>query len=304
VGEVKDDIIEGKSLSKALSQHPKAFDNLYVSMIEAAEASGSYVDVLNDLAKSLDKAENIRRKVKSALQMPLITIAIAIIVTLGLIRFAVPQFTALFENLGGELPLPTKTLIAISNWLQGVSGVVTIFMVIVFAVLMRKVTRTKKGKNVWDRVKLKLPLFGMLLLKRSIVSFSSTLALLLRNGVDYLAALDIVRNAADNEQVRQILTQAQQSINRGDTLSQPLMDSNLFPPLVCQMIQSGEKSGKVDEMLGKLAEIYEREVDQSVENLSKALEPLLTVILGIMIGGVLIGLYLPVFKTGELITGG
>ncbi len=304
LSKIKADITEGKSLAKALSEHPKVFDRLYVSMIEAAEASGSYTGVLMDLAKTLDKAESIKRKVKSALQMPLITLAIAIIVTFGLIKFAVPQFVSLFETLGGNLPLPTKILIDISNFMQGWTGWFSIITIVALGIGFKKLVNTKKGKNVWDRIKLKLPLFGPLILKRSIVSFSSTLSLLLRNGVDYLAALDIVKNTTDNEVIRNVLEKVQRSINQGETLSKPLMESGIFPPLVCQMIQSGEKAGRVDDMLSKLAALYEREVDQSVENLSRALEPILTLILGALIGGVLLGLYLPMFQAGQLISGG
>lgn len=304
ISKVKEDATEGKSLAKALSEHPKVFDHLYVSMIEAAEASGSFINVLMDLAKTLDKAENIKRKVKSALQMPLVTIAIAIVVTFGLIKFAVPKFTSLFESLGGKLPLPTRVLIGISNFMQGWTGWFSIIMVVVLTLGLKKLISTPKGKIVWDRIKLKLPLFGSLILKRSIMSFASTLSLLLRSGVDYLTALDIVKNTADNEVIRNVLERAEQSINRGESLSGPLIESGVFPPLVTQMIQSGEKTGKIDDMLGKLAALYEREVDQSVENLSKALEPLLTVILGALIGGVLLGLYMPMFKAGEFISGG
>ena len=304
ISKIKEEVTEGKSLATALSEHPKVFDHLYVSMIEAAEASGSYADVLMDLGKTLDKAENIKRKVKSALQMPLVTIAIALVVTFGLIKFAVPKFTSLFESLGGTLPLPTRVLIGISNFMQGWTGWFSIIMVVVLVMGFKKLISTPKGRIVWDRIKLKLPLFGNLILKRSIVSFSSTLALLLRAGVDYLTALDIVKNTADNEVIKNVLEEAQQSISRGESISEPLIESDIFPPLVTQMIQSGEKTGKIDDMLGKLAALYEREVDQAVENLSKALEPILTVILGALIGGVLLGLYMPMFKAGEFISGG
>ena len=303
ISKIRVDVTEGKSLAKAFSEHPKVFDRLYVSMIEAAEAAGSYIDVLMDLAKTLDKAENIKRKVKAALQMPVITITIAIAVTFGLIKFAVPKFTNLFEQLGGTLPLPTRVLIGISDFMQGWTGWFSIIMIVVLAITLKKLTSTEKGKIVWDRIKLKLPLFGNLILKKSIVSFSGTLALLLRSGVDYLTALEIVKNTADNEVIRGVLEEAERNINRGESFSKPIIESGVFPPLVCQMIQSGEQSGKVDEMLGKLANIYEREVDQAVENLSRALEPILTVVLGALIGGVLLGLYLPMFKAGEVLSG-
>ncbi len=303
ISKIKMDVTEGKSLAKAFSEHPKVFNHLYVSMIEAAEASGSYIEVLMDLAKTLDKAENIKRKVKAALQMPVITITIAITITFGLIKFAVPKFTNLFEQLGGTLPLPTRILIGISDFMQGWTGWFSIIMIVVLAIGLKKLISTQKGKNAWDRIKLKLPLFGNLILKKCIVSFSGTLALLLRSGVDYLTALEIVKNTADNEVIRGVLEEAERNINRGESFSKPIIESGVFPPLVCQMIQSGEQSGKVDEMLGKLANIYEREVDQAVENLSRALEPILTVVLGLLIGGVLLGLYLPMFKAGEVLSG-
>jgi type IV pilus assembly protein PilC len=235
--------------------------------------------------------------------MPLITISIAIVVTFGLIKFAVPQFTSLFKSLGGTLPLPTRILIGVSDFMQGWTGWFSIIMVVVLTLGFKKLISTKKGKIVWDRIKLKLPLFGNLILKRSIMSFASTLSLLLRSGVDYLTALDIVKNTAGNEVIRNVLESAQQSINRGEHLSGPLVESGIFPPLVTQMIRSGEQTGKIDDMLGKLAILYEREVDQTVEDLSKALEPMLTIIMGALIGGVLLGLYMPMFKAGEFISG-
>jgi len=235
--------------------------------------------------------------------MPLITLAMAVLITFGLIKFAVPKFTGLFNSLNTELPLPTKVLISVSNFMESWMGWISIIMVGAFAIGIIKVIRTKKGKSVWDRIKLKLPLFGNLILKRSIMSFASTLALLLRAGVDYLTALDIVKNTADNEVIRKLLEKAEQSISRGEKLSEPFIESDIIPPLVTQMIRSGEEAGRVDDMLGKLAALYEREVDQSAENLSSALQPILTLILAGLILSVLLGLYMPIFKSTEALSG-
>jgi type IV pilus assembly protein PilC len=304
---IRQDVMEGKPLAEAMSKYPKVFDNLYVSMVEAAQSTGSFATPLEDLAVMLEKTEEVKRKVKSALTQPIITIVFAIVITLALIRFAIPTFSGLFNQLGPDkLPGPTKMLMSISDALQGIQGLIAVGAVILVSVLFKKMVSTKQGKRTWDRVKLKLPLFGPIILKRSIALFSRTLSLLLSSGVEYLTALTIASNVADNEIIKEVLEDAKKTITQGSDLSEAFAKSEVFPPLVNQLIDSGVKTGRVPEMLSHISAIYEEEVNQGVEALTATLTPILTLIVGGLILGVLVGLYLPVFKIGELLmsTGG
>lgn len=298
IAQVKTDIMEGMSLSRALSKHPKVFDNLYVSMIEAAQTTGSFAGPLEDLATMLERTEAIKNKVKSALRTPLMTLTFAVLMTLGLIKFAVPTFTQMYGDTS-KLPKATQILISISEAIQGTKGLAILTILIILLVGFRKVITTPQGKFFWHSVKLKLPLFGPIILKRSVSLFSRTLSLLLSSGVDYLEALTIVANVSDNQVIRQVLVTARETISHGEDLADAFIISGLFPPLVTQMIKSGTETGKVPEMLGHISTIFESEVNQSVESLTETLNPILTIILGILVGGVMIGLYMPVFSLGE-----
>jgi len=300
VAAIKQEVMEGTSLAEALSKHPKVFDNLYVSMMEAAQSTGSYAGPLEDLASMLEKTEKIKNQVKSALRMPLITLVFAVCMTLGLIKWAVPTFTQVYGD-PSKLPQSTQVLIGISKVIQGIKGLIILIGVIGLIIGFRQFVSTSRGRLLWDRVKLKLPLFGPILIKRSVALFSRTLGLLLSSGVDYLEALTIVANVADNQVVKGVLEEAKETISRGEDLSDAFIKSGIFPPLVTQMISSGAKTGKVPEMLGHISAIYETEVEQGVEALTEALNPILTLLLGVLVGGVLIGLYMPVFSLGEAI---
>ena len=297
---IKQEALEGTSLAEALSKHPKVFDNLYVSMMEAAQSTGSYVGPLEDLALMLEKTEKIKSQVKSALRMPLITLVFAVCMTLGLIKWAVPTFTQVYGD-PSKLPQATQVLISISQAIQGIKGLIFLVSVIVLIIGFRQFVKTPRGRLLWDGVKLKLPIFGSILIKRSVALFSRTLGLLLSSGVDYLGALTIVANVADNRVVKRVLEEARETISRGEDLADAFIKSGIFPPLVTQMIASGSKTGRVPEMLRHISAIYETEVEQSIESLTEALTPILTLILGVLVGGVLIGLYMPVFSLGEAV---
>jgi len=232
---------------------------------------------------------------------PLMTFVFAIVLSFSLIKFVVPKFMSLYGNVS-RLPKPTQLLIAASNAVQGIRGLIFIIVVILLVVAFKLFIGNKTGRYIWDNIKLKSPIFGSVLKKIAIASFSRTLSLLLMSGVDYIEALDIVSNAAKNKILARVLKESQASINRGETLSKPLIESGFFPPLVTQMIHSGEEAGKTPEMLNRIADIYEEEVDRSTENLTAALTPILTVLIGVIVGGLLLGLYLPVFSMGELLS--
>jgi len=302
ISEIKANVEEGKDLAQALSRYPKVFNRLYVSMIEAAQASGSYSTVLSNIATEIEKSEKIKHQIKSALMPPLVTFIFAILLSFSLIKFVVPQFMSLYGD-PSNLPKPTQILIAASNAVQGIKGLIFLVVVILLMIGFKLFIASQKGEYIWDNIKLKSPIFGPVLKKVAIASFSRTFGLLLNSGVDYLEALEIVSNAAKNKVLANVLKEARTSVNRGKTLSQPFIESGIFPPLVIQMIRSGEKSGRVPEMLNRLADLYEEEVDRSAENLSAALTPILTVFIGVIVGGLLLGLYLPVFSMGEMLAG-
>ena len=298
IGAVKSDVMDGSSLSKALSKHPKVFDNLYVSMIEAAQTTGSFAGPLEDLASMIEKTEEIKNKVKGALRTPMMTLAFAVVMTLGLIKFAVPTFTMMYGD-PSKLPEATQVLIGISDAIQGTQGMIVFGTVIAIFIGFRQLINTTRGRLFWDGVKLKLPIFGPIVLKRSVSLFSRTLSLLLRSGVDYLEALTIVANVSDNQVIREILQDAKYTISQGGDLVDAFVKKPVFPSLVTQMIRSGSETGKVPEMLGHVSAIYETEVNHAVEALTETLNPILTILLGILVGGVMIGLYMPVFSLGE-----
>lgn len=303
ISKVKEDVEEGKYLSQALSEHPKVFNHLYVSMIEAAQSSGSYGTILSNIATEIEKSERIKHQIKSALMPPLMTFIFAIALSFSLIKFVVPKFMDLYGSVD-NLPKPTQFLVAASNTIQGIKGVIFIVSVVLLAIAFKLFIGSKVGRYIWDKIKLTSPIFGPVFKKIAIANSSRTLSLLLMSGVDYLETLEIASNAAKNKVLAKVLADAQASVNRGENFSKPLIESGIFPPLVIQMIISGEKAGKVPEMLNRIAEIYEEESDRSVANLSEALTPILTVFVGVIVGGLLLGLYLPVFSMGQYVMSG
>lgn len=302
ISEVKEDVEEGKDLAQAFSRHPKVFNHLYISMIEAAQSSGSYGTVLSNIATEIEKSQRIKHQVKSALMPPLMTLIFAIVLSFCLIKFVVPTFMDMYGSVD-KLPKPTQMLIAANHAVEGIKGLILILSVILLVIAFKLFIGSEKGRYIWDKVKLKSPIFGHVLKKIAIASFSRTLSLLLMSGVDYLESLEIVSKAAKNKVLSEVLKKTRESVRKGESLSKPLIDSGIFYPLVIQMIHSGEKSGQVPEMLDRIADIYEEEVDRSVENLSAALTPILTVLIGVIVGGLLLGLYMPVFSMGEMVGG-
>jgi type IV pilus assembly protein PilC len=300
IGKVKGEVEKGKSLAEAMGTCPKVFDRFYISMVEAAQTSGSYERVLMDIATDMERRERMKSQIKSALMPSLLTLGFALILCFSLIKFVVPQFLDLYSGIA-ELPRPTRMLLVMSGMLQGRSGIAFLIGVIAAVFGFRKAISTETGRYIWDEVKLKIPVLGPLMRKVAVAHFSRTLGLLLKNAVDYLLALDIVANAAKNAVLSQVLREAKRHINRGMPLSKPLMDSGIFSPMVTQMIASGEEAAKLPEMLEKISDIYEEEINRSIERLSELMTPLLTLVIGVIVGGILLGLYMPVFQIGDLL---
>ncbi|MDX2175093.1 MAG: type II secretion system F family protein [Candidatus Sumerlaeia bacterium] len=294
------DIEGGSSLSEALAKHKKVFDPLYVNMVRAGEIGGVLEAVLNKIAEFLEKRAALIGKVKSAMMYPVVVAMLAIgIVSFILIKI-VPKFTDIFVQMGAELPWLTQQLVIGSNILLHDTWKIFVAVAVIWFIYS-KLNNTREGKHVFDRIKLKLPVFGILLLKVAIVRFAGTLATLIQSGVPILQALDIVRDTSGNEVVARAMDKVYNSVKDGESIHEPLKECGVFPPIVYHMVAVGEETGAIDQMLNKVAEAYEREVNDTVNALTSILEPILIVFLGIIVGTIVIALYLPLFKLPGMI---
>lgn len=290
----------GGSLSESMARHPKVFDGLYVNMVRAGEIGGVLEAVLNKIAEFLEKRQALKGKVKSAMMYPLVVSLLASGIVVFILWKIIPKFQDIFNQLGAELPLPTLILVKASDIILN-KGLWVIAAIIVIFIIFRKINQTKEGKFVIDTITLKIPVFGPLLKKIAIVRFAGTLSTLIHSGVPILQALDIVRDTSGNEVVARAMDKVYLSVKDGDTIHEPLGRCPVFPPLVVHMVAVGEETGAIDLMLIKVAEAYEREVDDTVNALTSILEPILIVVLGVIVGGIVIALYLPLFSIPKLV---
>jgi len=294
IGEIKESVQAGTTLSEALRKHKKVFDDLFVNMVEAGEMGGALDTILVRLANYREKADALARKVKGALVYPVVVSIVAIGVTIAMLKFIVPIFARMFMNLGAGLPEPTRIVMGVSDFVNNQF----LLMLAIFALIIiafKVITNNKTGKFYWDTLKLKMPGFGTLIRKTAVARFTRTLGTLLSSGVSILEALDITAKTAGNSVIQKAVRNSMLSIAEGETITQPLKESNVFPPMVIQMISVGEKTGGLDEMLGKIADFYDEEVDAAVSSLTSLIEPVVIVFMGIMIGGILIAMYMPMF---------
>ncbi len=299
-GEVRLDVEKGVSLSQALAKHPKVFSRLYVAMVRSGEIGGVLDAVLVRLADTIEAQVELRRKVRSAMTYPIVALSICLLISAAMLLFIVPQFKNIYTDLGGQLPLPTRVLITLSNLLKSWFPLFVIGAGIGIW-LFRRWINTEKGRLAWDAFKLRAPVFGILTRKTALARFSRTLAALTRSGVGILEALDIVAETSGNEIVSTALRETQSAVKRGDTLARPLEQHDVFPPMVTQMISVGEETGALDEMLDKIADFYDSEVASTVDALTSLIEPLMIVVMGTIVGGMIISLYLPMFNIIKLI---
>ncbi len=302
IATVKKDVEGGCTLADALRKHPKIFDDLYVNMVEAGEAGGILNTILNRIALFIEKATRLKKKVKGAMIYPCAIVGVAVIVVAVLMIFVIPVFAELYGGMGKALPVPTQICIDISNWFVAywyllIVGAVAIFMAVSFYY------KTPHGRMNIDRLLLRLPIIGDLLRKVAVARFSQNMALLLSSGVPILDGLAITGKTAGNKVVEKAIMESRVSISQGKTVAEPLRDSKIFPPLVCQMVAVGESTGGLDNMLRKVAELYEEEVDDAVNNLTAMMEPMIMVVLGVILGGLVIAMYLPIFQMGSLVGG-
>jgi len=299
--EIRDDVEAGSSLSQALAKHPKAFDALYVSMVEAGEIGGSIDTVLKSTAAQLEKQVELNRKIRGAMMYPIIVVTVIGIIMIVMLTLIVPIFKKLFATLGGQLPLPTRILITISNTLISWHVLVVIVVVVAGIIIFRRWISTESGRLKWDSFKMRPPIFGPLTHKAAMARFASTLSALLSAGVPALEALDIVARASGNAVVAKATIEIKTGVREGKPFAEPMRNNEVFPALIVQMVEVGEQTGALDDMLQRVSDFYVGEVDQTVDNLTSILEPFLVVIMGVVVGAIIISLYLPMFDYIKLI---
>lgn len=298
---IRQDIEGGLSFSDALARHPQIFSDLFINMTRAGEASGTLNEVLDRLATYLENSAALSAKIRSSLAYPAVVISMAIIITAILLLKVVPTFKGIFEVLGGRLPLPTLILIGISDIFRKYFLILMIIFVAGF-ILFKKYIATEKGRYNFDNFKLKVPILGTLFLKVALAKFSRTFSTLVKSGVSILNVLDIVGSTAGNKVIEKTIIDCRSSVRQGEPISEPLSKSKVFPAMVWRMIGVGEKTGQLEKMLGKIADFYDEQVNTAVAGLVSMIEPLVIAFLGIVIGGIVISLFLPVFKITELIS--
>src|SRR3954467_1227479 len=301
VKELRADVEGGLLLSQALARHPKIFSRLFVSMVEAGEAAGILDQVLERVAYQIEKETQIRRRVKGAMMYPTMVLIFATLVLIGLLMFLVPVFVNIFAQLNGELPKLTQIVVAASNQLRHHWFIIFPSM---FASVwgVRRFKKTEAGRQLWDRIKLKIPMkIGDVVLKVTMARFSRTLSTLVAAGVDIIKALEITGQTAGNGVVEEALWDVRQKVHQGVPIAQPLIETPVFPPMVSQMVKIGEETGELEKMLGKIADFYEDEVDAAIASLTAIIEPLMMIGVGMMVGVIIISMYLPMFKLLSLV---
>ncbi len=300
IREIREDVEGGSTFAGALKKHPATFNELYTNLVVAGEEGGILDNILSRLANYIEKSEALKKKVKSALIYPATIVGVAVIVVMILMIFVIPVFETMFKSAGQNLPLPTLIVLTISKLIKRYVIILTPALILLFF-LGKKYYQTQNGRAVIDRLLLKLPVFGPLFRKIAVARFSRTLGTLVSSGVPILDGLSIVSRTSGNRTIETAILNARASIREGETIAEPLNRSAIFPPMVIQMISVGESTGALDSMLSKIADFYEEEVDIAVANLTSLLEPFLMIFLGVVIGGVVISMYLPIFNMASAV---
>jgi type IV pilus assembly protein PilC len=298
---IKDDVEGGSTFAEALGKFPKIFDELFINMIAAGEAGGILDVILNRLANYMEKAMKLKKQVKGAFTYPIIVLVVAAIVVAVIMVFVIPVFEEMFEGFGSALPVPTQAVVAMSNFIRQYI-LHMIGAVVLFGIALKKFYNTEKGRLLIDRLLLALPVFGPLLKKVAVSKFTRTLGTMLSSGVSILEGLKIVAKTAGNKIVEGAVFDVRLAISEGQTIAGPLAACGVFPSMVVQMIAVGESTGALDAMLGKIADFYDDEVDAAVSNLTAMIEPFMMVFLGVVVGGLIVAMYLPIFKMAGAIS--
>ncbi len=298
--EIQADVESGTTLADAMRKHPKVFDNLYSNMIEAGELGGILDTILARLAVFKEKAMALQKKIKGAMTYPAICLAIALIILVVILVFVVPVFAKMFEEFGSALPAPTQFVVDMSNFFK--SNIIFIIIgAFIVSFIIKKIYNTEKGRLKIDNLLLKAPVIGPLLRRVAVSKFTRTLSTMLQSGVPILDALQVVARTSGNKVIERAVFHVADSIAEGRPIAEPLEESGVFPNMVVQMINVGESVGALDAMLEKIADFYDEEVDQAVENLTAMIEPFMMVFLGGMIGGLVVAMYLPIFKMASVV---
>ena len=300
VSDIYRDIESGDDLSEALAKHPHVFNKLYINMVHAGEASGTLSLILSQLAFYLQSSMHIRGKLKAALTYPLVLISFALLITLGMLIFIIPQFSQMYSRLNTSLPLPTRMMMNISTSLQhGYLWYVIIFFGL--WVFLWIALQTQRGRYTWDKMKLRMPIIGSLIIKGIFIQFSRTLSILLKSGLPIIQSIKIISESISNTYIEKKIETCSLKIQRGATISEAFGESKIFPELMLQMVSSGEESGTLASMLSKIADFYQEQIDTAVATLSSLIEPIMIVVIGLIVGSMAISIFLPIFKMGGAI---
>jgi type IV pilus assembly protein PilC len=301
IRELRADVEGGLLLSQAMARHPKVFDRLYIAMVEAGEAAGILDTVLDRVAFQIEKQTQIKRRVKGAMIYPTMVMIFATLVLIGMLLFLVPVFVKIFKQLGGQLPKLTQYVVNASNLMRHYWFII-IPLLIAMPFLFRKWKATENGRQLWDRFKLRVPMkIGDTVLKVTMARFSRTLSTLVAAGVDIIKALEITGQTAGNWVIEDALAGVRAKVHEGVPIAQPLIENDVFPPMVSQMVKIGEETGELEKMLGKIADFYEDEVDAAISSLTSIIEPIMMIMVGCMVGVIIIAMYLPMFKMLSLV---
>jgi len=300
IGQIQKDVEGGQTLSEALGKHDRVFSGLFINMVKAGETGGVLDEVLVKVAEHYEKDMALKTRIKSAMTYPIVMFIMSMLIVFAMITFIVPVFVNMFAQLGGDLPMPTKVLVWASAairsfWYLMIAAVVGV------RYLIKNYKKTSQGRLFFDKLKLRLPVFGQLNTKLAVARFTRTFGTLVASGVPILQGLEIVSETAGNEIIAQAVRDTRASIKEGETIAKPLSQSPIFPPMVVQMISVGEETGALDVMLGKIADFYDEEVGAMVESLTSLIEPLMIAVMGVMVGGIIVSLYMPMFKLITLI---
>ncbi len=298
--DLKESIESGRSLSESVARYPSVFNDLYVNMVRGGEASGMLPETISRLATLLEDSAKLRRKVKSAMTYPIIVLSIAIIITIGLITFIVPVFANMYKEFGSELPGPTQFLVNLSHYIRK-GGPYALVLLILAVFLFKRWKATPAGGYLVDRALIHAPLFGPLILKVAVARFARVFSQLIKSGVPIMESLQIVSGAAGNKVIEKAILNGRNFVERGETLSSGLSEEPLLPRMLVRMLAAGEKTGKMDEMMESLAGFYEDEVNTAIAGLTSLIEPLLMVFLGVVVGGIMVCMFLPIFRMAEAI---
>ena len=302
IAEATSDVESGATLTDALAKHPAYFDNLYSNLVAAGEAGGILDTILGRLATYIEKADSLKRKVKSALTYPAVVLTVALGVTIFMLTAIIPTFARLFSDFGAELPLPTRMVLVLSNFVR-TGWWIMLGLVVAAGVALKRFYATDRGQHVLDRAILKVPVLGDVLKKASVARFTRTLGTLVASGVPILKGLEITAETAGNVIIADAVKETRNSIGQGETIAAPLAKCDVFPPMVVQMIAVGEETGALDQMLNKIADFYDDEVDTAVATLTSVIEPVLIVVMGVIVGGMVVAMYMPMFEMVKAVSG-